>query len=244
MDDVESIERATLAAVPPRRLAEWRGWLLAFDEGTVGRCHSAVPLSHARGDSRHAGEIVARYREEGFKPVLRVPEVASFETFAAALAAAGLERGKPTLVQTGLVSDLANVSSAADCEVAVASQASAGWEEVFLGAGFDPVDGASRLGILRRSKDSVYASVREGDRTVAVGAACFSDAWCGIHGMRTAPEHRGRGLAGVVLRALAAEARARGIARCFLQTEESNRTAQALYRRAGLVTAWRYAYWQ
>ena len=43
---IEAIERATLDAMPPQRLERWGDWLLPFDNGTVGRSHSAVPLRH------------------------------------------------------------------------------------------------------------------------------------------------------------------------------------------------------
>jgi ribosomal protein S18 acetylase RimI-like enzyme len=46
-----------------------------------------------------------------------------------------------------------------------------------------------------------------------------------------------------VLAGLAGEARARGIERAFLQVEEKNTPARALYRRAGFAPAWRYFYW-
>lgn len=38
MDEIEAIEGATLAAVPPQRRVQWQRWLLAFGDGTVGRC--------------------------------------------------------------------------------------------------------------------------------------------------------------------------------------------------------------
>ena len=44
--DIEAIERATLDAVPPEQTAVLDGWLLGLDRGTVGRAHSAVPLTH------------------------------------------------------------------------------------------------------------------------------------------------------------------------------------------------------
>ncbi|MFN3494064.1 MAG: GNAT family N-acetyltransferase, partial [Hydrogenophaga sp.] len=64
------------------------------------------------------------------------------------------------------------------------------------------------------------------------------------HGMRTAAARRGQGLAGRVLRAMAAEAARRGLPRVFLQVDASNQPALALYRRAGLTVAWPYAYWR
>jgi N-acetylglutamate synthase len=62
--------------------------------------------------------------------------------------------------------------------------------------------------------------------------------------MRTAAGQRGRGLAGCVLAALAGVAIERGITQVFLQVEEANTAAQALYLRAGFQTAWRYHYWR
>src|SRR5687768_2300713 len=72
MDRIEAIERATLAAVPPQRLEEWGGWLLALDDGTVGRAHSAVPLRHGAPPEDVLGTLEARYREAGRRLVLRV----------------------------------------------------------------------------------------------------------------------------------------------------------------------------
>jgi ribosomal protein S18 acetylase RimI-like enzyme len=149
---------------------------------------------------------------------------------------------KPTLVQLGTVADLGAADRGAP--VTIAERPDAAWEALFLGPGFDPVDGASRAAILRRSRASVFAAVRQGQEVVAVGSACFSQGLCGVHGMRTAPAWRGRGLAGSILGAFAREARARGITQVLLQVEEANTGAQSLYRRAGLRTAWRYRYWQ
>jgi GNAT superfamily N-acetyltransferase len=127
--------------------------------------------------------------------------------------------------------------------VQLATSADAGWEQVFLGEGFDPVEGASRLAILRRAQGGVFASVRVGGATVAVGAASFAGHWCGVHAMRTLPAWRRRGHAQAIVAALAQEARERGFTQVFLQVEQSNTAAQALYARLGFTTAWGYAYW-
>lgn len=243
MHDIEAIERATLAAVPPQRQAQWGGWLLAFDDGTVGRCRSAVPLRHAAPRADALAQIERRYADEGLPPVLRVPDLAVFDALRDQLLAQGYRRCKPTLVQTGQVGDLAG-AGLRGFRVQLKKTPSAQWEQVFLGEGFDPVDGASRLAILRRGRDSVFASVRENERTVAVGSACFSAGWCGVHGMRTLRAHRGRGLAGAVLAALAQLARERGVQRCFLQVQDDNPAARSLYAARGFATAWQYAYWQ
>jgi len=52
------------------------------------------------------------------------------------------------------------------------------------------------------------------------------------------PNHRGRGIGGALLERLAAEARARGVTRLFLEMREGNR-AEALYRRHGFASVGR-----
>ena len=100
MDDCESLERATLAAVPPEAQEEAAGWLLAFDRGTVGRAHSAAPLRHAAAVADRSDEVVRRYRDRGFRPVLRLPDHAAFEPLQARLEGPGFAPGKTTMVQT------------------------------------------------------------------------------------------------------------------------------------------------
>ena len=113
---------------------------------------------------------------------------------------------------------------------------------MFLGEGFDPVDGASRVATLSRAPGAFFAKIEEGGVAVAAGMGSFSHGWARVHGMRTALAQRGRGLAGRVLSALAHAAREEGIARMFLQVEAHNEAAISLYRRAGIATAWTYSY--
>lgn len=238
---IEAIERATLAAVPPQAQQELQGWLLGLDGGTVGRCHSAVPLRHSAPPQGLRDKVEACYREQGLRTVWRLPALDAFAPLQAELRTHGYVAAKPTLVQVGSVQAMAALPRAHSAGVATTPDE--GWAQVFLGEGFDPVDGASRLAILRRATHSAFASIRIGERVAAVGSACFAQGWCGIHGMRTAPAWRGQGLAAAILHTLAREAAARGVTRAFLQVEQDNAPAQALYRRAGFEPAWRYEYW-
>ena len=87
--DIESIERATVAAVAPERLDEQPGWLLPMDSGTVGRSRSAVPLHHAAQPLERLDAIVQAYRAVGFAPALRLPEVPAYAPWHQALQAQG-----------------------------------------------------------------------------------------------------------------------------------------------------------
>lgn len=243
--DVEGIERATFDAVPPQALAMVDGWLLGFDHGTVGRAHSAVPASHdaasPAADPRSVERVVAAYAGQGLRPAFRVPDLPAFDAVREELCGLGLAGGKPTRVFAAQADAFSGGSSAVPAELM--PQPDGDWRSVFLGEGFDPVDGASRVEILGRARHAVFVSVRAGGQTVAAGMGSFSQGWASVHGMRTLPAHRGKGMAGSILSAIAREAGARAISRAFLQVEAGNTGAQALYLRRGFAPVWDYAYW-
>ncbi|MGE0098347.1 MAG: GNAT family N-acetyltransferase [Hydrogenophaga sp.] len=240
--DIETLERATLQAVAPEAVEILPGWLLPMDGGTVGRAHSAVPLSHEQPDTGVLNAIVNRYEARGFAPVFRLPDIDAFHGMHRALQRQGFTRRQPTLTQTARVADLLAMPAGLAGELAAAPDAA--WLAMFLGEGLDPVDGISRARSLARAAGTMYASWREDGQTLACGAASFSHGWLGVHGMRTAAAQRGRGLAARLLRTMAQEAERRGIERVFLQVDASNAPALSLYRRLGFGTAWPYAYWR
>lgn len=239
---IASLEMATLAAVPPREVQTLDGWLLALDPGTVGRAHSAVPTRHEGIDAARATEIERRYSERGLNAVFRLPRIAAFDGLREALLARGYAATQPTLTMVGEPSSAAAIACSG-ATVELTSQATDDWSAVYLGGDFDPVDGACRVGLLRRSRQSLFAGVRMNGRMVAVGCGCFAEGWWGVHGMRTAAAWRGRGFAAAILAALGQEAVRRGMVRAFLQVESSN-AAQSIYRRAGFADAWSYDYWR
>lgn len=236
--DVETLERATVVGVAPAKVVEIDGWLAALDGGTIHRAKSAVPLSHAAGPDALSA-LEAAYWTEGLQPAFRIAEAAGLKGVREALTARGYQGVQPTLVKVG---DAARLAAFRDRPGEVLERPDAAWGEVFMGEGFDPEDGASRVAALSRSPDALYGQVREDDRTVAVGVVTFGHGWAGIHGMRTAQDRRGRGLASQVLTGLGRAIAARGVTRVFLQVEEPN-PARSLYRKAGFAEAWRYRYW-
>lgn len=248
--DIESLERATLQAVAPEQVHEQPGWLLPMDSGTVGRAKSAVPLIREAVDPADADRIAQAYRAQGFLPVLRVPDLPAFDALRARLETLGFTHDQPTLTQVGRISDvIATLSHLGTEGVSLDERPDAAWTAMFLGEGFDPVDGASRAASLARAQGTRYVSLREGENqngqtTLACAAASFGHGWLGLHGLRTEARQRGRGLAGRVLLAMALEAREQGIERMYLQVHDSSTSALALYRRVALETAWGYRYWR
>lgn len=249
---IESIERATVAAVPPDTLDTLPGWLLPLDGGTVGRAHSAVPLTHEAPDLALLPRIEARYEAAGLPPVFRLPvEQPAFADFGAALRERGYTPTQATLVMQGRTQRMADSGHREDgASVQIDAVPQPDWARIYLGEGFDATDGAHRVRLLQRAQDAVYVSLRvpEGEpgagTVAAVGCACFAEGWAGVHGMRTRPMYRSRGYARRIIVAMGQAALARGIERAFLQVEIENQLARALYARTGFEPLWTYAYWR
>ncbi len=240
-NQIEALERATVQAVSPEAQVEIPGWVLPFDSGTVARAKSAVPLSHATPALSVLPQIEAAYAARGFPAMLRIPVLPAFDLFRAMLKQRGYREQTVTDVCVAMASGMQALSSGAPADLLDAPHD--GWASVFLGKGFDPVDGASRVRKLGAAAGSVFATVWEDGRAVAAGAAAFSHGWASVHGMRTASGCRGRGLAARVLATLANAAIERGYKHVFLQVAADNSAAQSLYRRAGFTWAWTYSYW-
>jgi GNAT superfamily N-acetyltransferase len=236
--DIESLERSVVAAVAPPRVLEIDGWLVPLDNGTIGRAKSAAPLSHAVGPGA-VDTVVEAYRDHGLKPAFRIPELPAFDPVRAALARHGLTGQQPTVMKRG---DSAELAAFSDGPARVLDRPDEAWAAVFVGEGFDPADGAHRVAALSRSPNALYGVAGEGG-VHAVGVATVGHGWGGIHGMRTAPAHRGKGHAAAILAAFGRALRDRGVDRVVLQVEEAN-PARRIYRRAGFAPLWTYRYWR
>jgi GNAT superfamily N-acetyltransferase len=237
--EIAALERDTVNAVAPPEVVEIGGWRAPFDNGTIGRAKSAVPLSHDIGPEA-IGEIVTAYLDRGLKPAFRIADAPGLGAVTDELARRGFAPQQPTIFKTGSTAAMARLS---DGPALLLSEPSEAWSAVFLGDGFDRNDSVHRIAALTRSPDAVYGAAGEGADIQAVGVMSFGASWAGVHGMRTAPAHRGKGLASRILATLGAAAQARGVERVFLQVEEAN-PARRIYRAAGFVQAWRYHYWR
>ncbi len=240
--DIESLERATLDAVAPSQLIEIAGWLVPIDRSTIGRATSAVPVRHEGLQIADIDAIKAIYDAHGLPAKFRMPEALATSPVHAALAQRGYVAEQPTLVQIANSALIAAAGQKAD--VVVRSTPSADWKSVYVASGFDAQDGLQRANALSRSAFVRYAHIVEQGLTVASGTASHSHSWAGLHGIRTLPQARGRGMATAIIRALLQEVGREGTHDVYLQVEESNANAIRLYEAMGFRTAWRYHYWK
>ncbi|MGJ7582936.1 GNAT family N-acetyltransferase, cg3035/Rv0428c family, partial [Variovorax sp. RHLX14] len=162
--DIEAIERATIAAVSPDLTEELDGWLLPFAGGTVKRARSAVPLHRSAVDHATLDRIEDRYDSRQVVPALRLADAPCFDGLRTELERRHYIGDSPTCVQIGSMQRMRQVVAPGGALADVDRAPDDAWSALFLGEGFDPVDGAHRVRMLSRAKGTLYASVREGGR--------------------------------------------------------------------------------
>lgn len=82
------------------------------------------------------------------------------------------------------------------------------------------------------------------DGPAAIGRCVVDAEWAGFGAVEVVPQARRRGLAGAVMAALASRAAEEGARGAYLQVEEENTAARAMYDKLGFDTAYRYCYAQ
>ena len=157
-------------------------------------------------------------------------------------------RSGPAVVMTAQTGAVAGRGQGADrtpgatgVPVTLASWPDAAWLARYHYRGMAELPASARR-LLQSAPWQAFASVEDGGQTIAVGRVSVAAGWAGITAIDVAPEHRRRGLGTALTRALAAEAAGRGAGRVFLQVEEGNVAARALYERCGFATVHRYHY--
>lgn len=245
-----SLERAAAAHWQATE-REWLGsWLLRGDGGFTGRANSALPL----GDpglplARAVERVEAWYAARGLPAMIAIPGPAAGaepggdgapDPLDELLAARGWQvRSGAAVVMTAQTAAVA-ATPAPPVPVTFAGQPDDGWLGRYHYRGRELPAGAVRL--LLSAPWQAFASVLIDGRTAAVGRVSVAAGWGGLTAIDVAPEQRRAGLGTAVTSALVAQAARRGARQVFLQVEDGNTAARALYERCGFQVAHRYHY--
>ncbi|MCW2505301.1 MAG: family N-acetyltransferase [Actinomycetia bacterium] len=223
---------------------EWLGgWLLRSAGGFTGRANSALPLGDPGVPVAEAiGRVERWYRGQGLSPLVQVPLPAE-SALRDELLARGWEDAWGALVKTAGCAEILDAVPvmAGLPEVVLAAEPDAGWLGRYHYRGGELP--ANALAVLRTGEHRRFASVLDehGD-TIAVARVALNDGWIGLTAVEVAPAHRRRGLATHLLRAAAEYAVQHAADSAYLQVEDSNDAAQALYGRAGFTVHHTYRY--
>jgi ribosomal protein S18 acetylase RimI-like enzyme len=228
-------------AWPARERSALGGWRLNATDGWSMRSNACWPLSAPDREVEAAIDAAEAWLSaRGLPPRFKLTDGATAPgDLSERLARRGYADCKKTLVMVGLA------RGKTDPAVTLFDAPDATFGAVFTAsAGGNLADARERLETLGRIPPPArFARLDVVGEPAAIGASAVEGEWAGIFGMRTAPEHRRKGLARRILRALLAETAALGASQAYLQVEADNGPAIALYEREGFKAAYAYRYW-
>ncbi|MEV5763423.1 GNAT family N-acetyltransferase [Micromonospora sp. NPDC052213] len=232
---VTELELAADEAWPAAVRGRLGDWLLRAADGWTGRANSALPVGDPDRPLPAALDAVERWYADLGQPALVNTPLPLAAPVGAELDARGWGSGPPVLVQTVPLAGL-SPAAAGSPPVELAAAPSDDWLAVVAGSKGGLPDAARH--VLTAVGQVRFAHVYADGALVAVGrgAVTGSGRWLGLSVIEVRPEARRQGLAGRVIRALADWGAATGASRAFLQVEQRNTPAVALYRTLGFTT--------
>ena len=227
----------------PLEVVDVDGWRVGRSGGFTRRANSVLPVS-APSDVPAALDRVEALYAPG-RAVFRVDADAQPPHLDALLEARGYARVAPTRV---MVLDQPRAPGdrprfPRGMRVQVADEPDEPWLTGWLGvkAGGGDVD-AGRARALVVGTPATYLTARDDDGVAGVLRAAYAGGWVALSSLMVAPRARRRGLATALTAAALQTAADRGVGRAFLQVEEGNAAAVALYARCGFALAYGYHY--
>jgi GNAT superfamily N-acetyltransferase len=237
--DVVALELAANDAWPAPVQARLGGWILRAADNWTGRANSALAVGDPDRTLEAAIDAVtAWYADHGQQPLINAPMPLAAPVNAA-LDELGWTSRPLTLVQTASIEPLLTAIAARPDLPPVELAGTPTDEWLAMVAEHKGTLPQTAVRILTGVPEVVFASVRDADGdllAVARGAVTGPGRWLGVSLLQTAPAARRRGIGRHVLRSLAHWATQRGSARAYLQVEERNTAAVALYGRVGFGT--------
>ena len=234
---------AAVAALSWRAPTQERhgNWLLRAADGFTGRANSALALGPPTVPVAEMTEWVQRwYAQRGLPAMIAIPYALGgpqSDPVDRHLDARGwtIRSGAATVMTAS-----PDAAADADPRVGIDPEPDQQWLGMYhyRGQRLPPV--ARQL--LTSAPWQAFASVREAGQVVAIGRVAVAAGWAGFTAVEVHRDHRRRGLATAITRTLTAAATARHVTGLYLQVEDGNTAARALYRQFGFSDHHGYHY--
>lgn len=235
------IETAALWAWPPRETASVEGWLLRAADGHTRRANSvrSSPFGAGAEVERAIGKVEAWYAARGLPTCFQLNPLTEPPGLDELLATRGYVRRSPSLVLLIAAAGQAGESARVELETRPTP--------LVMNALCDRLWGprvrAARAALFSRIRRPHVFAVATAGGEPAAGALCVLDReLAGLFALRTQSPFQRQGHARAVVRRLLAWAHGLGARQIYLQVEEPNAPARALFSGSGGELAYRYWY--
>ncbi|MEU5220265.1 GNAT family N-acetyltransferase [Streptomyces sp. NPDC020807] len=237
------LARATARAWQPSESEALGEWTLRAADGLTRRANSVLPLGDPGMPVPDALDRVREwYAARGLPPFVQVATGAegTQELLGAALDRYGWKREVSAEVRIAALAPIGD----ADADVS-AVRLTRTLEEPWLRC-YRPGDSRPVVRTVLGAGPSVwFASVAgTGGVPAAIGRCVVDGRWAGFMAIEVAPDRRRQGLASAVMTALARQALDEGASAAWLQVEEENHGAQALYDGMGFAVHHHYHHYR
>jgi N-acetylglutamate synthase len=227
-------------AWPAPVIEEVDGWRLRWGHGFTGRANSVWARREGRALSLDEKIAAAEgfYMGLGGRPMFQLSPASRPGSLDRELEQRGYERGQATSVEVAPTAEVWANTAGAVWPLRIDARPDQTWLETWLGVrGFGDAMVAEQI-VCGTEAKTAYAQI-DG---VGVGRVALAHGWAGIFAMATVPHARRQGAARAILHSLAGWALGHGSGAMYLQVEESNGAARALYASAGFVQRYVYHY--
>lgn len=240
---IRAIEEVASRAWPAKHRQQYGGWLLRATEGVTRRANSVLPL----GNPPEAQLDKALKTVETFYQQYRLPMRFQLTTTSQP---PNLDEA---LENNALIMDMRVEVHTAPLNSVVVEEPQVGivifgslnrdWLQAYgRFAGYDKVTLKVRQGIMERiTQEKAFATAVIGDSIVGTGLGVIDGIWLGLFGLIVDKNHRREGIATVITQNLVTWALNHGASHGYLQVEEHNDPAKALYSTLGFKET--YTYW-
>ena len=241
---VEELELIAAKCWPARKERNLNGWILRVHDGVTARANSVHPYTSKKDAEfeNMINEVISFYQEYGYPPIFKMTEFCNPDGLDEILENLDFGVEMRTHFQ---VSDIKNLTSIVPIvDVHIDTEPIPEWFDAYFEfSEFSDNAMAARRGIITDIKlKKALASVRMSGSIVGIGLGVLYKEWLGLFSITTSPQHRRNGIALSVNHAIAKWGEEHGATRAFLQVEEENKTAQALYEKLGFELSYEYYY--
>jgi ribosomal protein S18 acetylase RimI-like enzyme len=238
---IRQVEQAAMWAWPPAELRSIHGWLVSLGGPGTRRLRSVRTLDFEPNTDigRAIAEAEAILAARGWPSCFHITDRVEPVDLDGRLEARGYEVVTPTEVMLAGAAPPGRV----DETIELHTRASQAVMNAICDRHWTPAMRLERSEIFARiRRPHRFALAWQDGQPAGAGLGVREGDLAGIFAMRTQPAFRGRGMASRILDRLIGWAAGEGAGRIYLQVEEDNEPALALYRRAGFRRAYGYHY--